>query len=617
MTCGLWVVHCTRCWSVDVRCCSAAPPTVFVNNPTPRALRSAEPFKTASAYLTFQRIQAMDLQLPSFLTEVQVDLLSRLLREEPSERLGMGGEAGDFEQLRNHPFFEDSGWPGRTPVKSLQELSLVAAARALCSLSSADDAVRAAGGAPEAAASVAARPGSAALDRTVARETITTKMSPAMREALRHAVALRKGLASPTVHSLFFEDDNGARFRRAGAGLGFGRDGRGYIGLESEDEGQWDAPFLFVIVSDPRVGAPESTSARALVETVERLNGLDPLPRFVVVVGDVTAAAANPGDSDAGTFAEQLSLFKRIMSRLDARVAIVVVPGRNTVGAGAGGLERHQAAFGDPYFSFWCGGVRGFVVCSELLVSEAEAPAGARRPQASWLKREMAATKYGAQHQCVFAQVPFVQPETVPTPQAGAAGGEAATIEGVKELGADERVRVRALLRMRHHNARAVFTGGSENSLRIVGKRGAPVWRKHYSTPVEDGESDSAGDASSSSDEENDGEEHAAAGSAQSADGAAESKGAESGRGGDAGADKLRDGSATAPAVQKRTRKKKEAREDAIASSTQVVQTRSLAVGEPSVRVVQAFLNHIEHESFVLSELPSSFDMTDEDAPKN
>jgi 3-phosphoinositide dependent protein kinase-1 len=69
-------------------------------------LAGKPPFRGASEYLTFQLITARELQFPANFPPAAADLVDRLLREAPAERIGASGLA----ELRAHPFFEGVDW---------------------------------------------------------------------------------------------------------------------------------------------------------------------------------------------------------------------------------------------------------------------------------------------------------------------------------------------------------------------------------------------------------------------------------------------------------------------------------------------------------------------------
>jgi len=69
------------------------------------------PFKSGSEYLTFQKIVAAEYTpLPEEACPDARDLVEKLLRLEPEERLGAG--AGGLEDLKAHPFFKGVDWDG-------------------------------------------------------------------------------------------------------------------------------------------------------------------------------------------------------------------------------------------------------------------------------------------------------------------------------------------------------------------------------------------------------------------------------------------------------------------------------------------------------------------------
>lgn len=78
-------------------------------------LTGKPPFKAASEYLTFQKVVAGEYApLPrgdgddAVLEAAAADLVDRLLRLEPAERIG----AVDLEDLKRHAFFEEVDWAG-------------------------------------------------------------------------------------------------------------------------------------------------------------------------------------------------------------------------------------------------------------------------------------------------------------------------------------------------------------------------------------------------------------------------------------------------------------------------------------------------------------------------
>ncbi|XP_008203217.1 3-phosphoinositide-dependent protein kinase 1 isoform X2 [Nasonia vitripennis] len=64
------------------------------------------PFRSRSEYLIFQKILALEYEIPDGFCELARDLVSKLLKLEPSERLGASDEHGaGYPSIRSHPFF--------------------------------------------------------------------------------------------------------------------------------------------------------------------------------------------------------------------------------------------------------------------------------------------------------------------------------------------------------------------------------------------------------------------------------------------------------------------------------------------------------------------------------
>ena len=70
------------------------------------------PFHGTVDYEVFQKITDRQIKIPNELEPEIVDIVDRLLRLLPEERLGAGppGSENDYEALKNHPFFKDINW---------------------------------------------------------------------------------------------------------------------------------------------------------------------------------------------------------------------------------------------------------------------------------------------------------------------------------------------------------------------------------------------------------------------------------------------------------------------------------------------------------------------------
>lgn len=69
------------------------------------------PFKGITPFYTFENITEGKYSVPDSVPSRARDLIDKLLRVEPSERLGAGSFYGEkdnnLEALRNHPYFEN------------------------------------------------------------------------------------------------------------------------------------------------------------------------------------------------------------------------------------------------------------------------------------------------------------------------------------------------------------------------------------------------------------------------------------------------------------------------------------------------------------------------------
>ncbi|XP_024366060.1 3-phosphoinositide-dependent protein kinase 1 isoform X2 [Physcomitrium patens] len=69
-------------------------------------LEGRPPFKAATEYLTFQKVMARELSIPSHFSPEAKDLVDSLLNLKPNERLGVQG----YDDIKNHPFFKGFDW---------------------------------------------------------------------------------------------------------------------------------------------------------------------------------------------------------------------------------------------------------------------------------------------------------------------------------------------------------------------------------------------------------------------------------------------------------------------------------------------------------------------------
>ena len=173
---------------------------------------------------------------------------------------------------------------------------------------------------------------------------------------------------------------------------------RAYPGLTPEKEGRWTGPFFFIQLADPQFGfmdaAQERKNAELAVQHINRLR-----PRFVVVCGDLVHP--EPGKPE---YEPKVSEFKSIFSKIDPAIPLICVPGNHDLGntPDAASLASYRSHFGDDYFGFWAGGVRGLVLNSTLYSDPSKSPQD-QEAQEAWFARQLAdATKNPPRHVLVF-----------------------------------------------------------------------------------------------------------------------------------------------------------------------------------------------------------------------
>lgn len=68
------------------------------------------PFRAATEYLIFQKVLKVDMTFPEGFDPIAADLVEKLIKLEPSQRLGAQDNGDVYDSIRNHPFFEDVDW---------------------------------------------------------------------------------------------------------------------------------------------------------------------------------------------------------------------------------------------------------------------------------------------------------------------------------------------------------------------------------------------------------------------------------------------------------------------------------------------------------------------------
>jgi hypothetical protein len=192
---------------------------------------------------------------------------------------------------------------------------------------------------------------------------------------------------------------------------------REFHGFSHAEQGHWGDGFAFSLVQDPLFGQAAGEAAAggiaggegggwAIEEARLRavITGLNKLrPRFVVVSGNLTAAAAGEGPFEA-----QLEAARRCLCRVSETTPLLFVPGPHSVGKHPSpqSLEFYNSKFGADYFGFFYGGFRCLVINSSLMIHSEHALEQAAK-QDLWFAEEIEQSKLHATHIAIFAHHPW------------------------------------------------------------------------------------------------------------------------------------------------------------------------------------------------------------------
>ncbi len=225
---------------------------------------------------------------------------------------------------------------------------------------------------------------------------------------MAHYLNRRGRLHSPGVFRLFCSSAVDSRALRADAST------REFTGFSRQIQGHWNKDFVFAHISSPAVasdpaedravdskGRATGSDRQRLGEAVSAINKLR--PKFVVVTGDMTAAAC--GEPLHGLQVEDL---RRVMTRLSDSIPVLYVPGPRDLGETptAESLSAYRAKFGADYYGAWYGGVRCLVLNSPLMINPQGAPAEAAE-QDLWFVEEVEQAKLCSAAIAVFAFHPW------------------------------------------------------------------------------------------------------------------------------------------------------------------------------------------------------------------
>ena len=215
------------------------------------------------------------------------------------------------------------------------------------------------------------------------------------------------------------------------------------------------AAQTFIQMSDPQFGMftknvsfeHETLNLEFAIANANRLK-----PAFVVITGDLINQASN---------AAQAAEYKRITSKLDAKIPLFSVAGNHDVEnePTKESLARYRERVGPDYYSFKIGDIAGIVLNSNLQKGTKNVPDEAAKMEA-WFKAELEKAK-GAKHILVFQHIPYFKKEA----------GEAEVYDNIPVD-----VRQRYLKLMRDAGVKWVFAGhlhysleASDGDFQIVG----------------------------------------------------------------------------------------------------------------------------------------------------
>lgn len=188
---------------------------------------------------------------------------------------------------------------------------------------------------------------------------------------------------------------------------------RRHLDLDQADQSQWLGAFHFVQAADSQFGMIDSYTHKRVEpgweeekELCERLvaacNAMQPKPKFLIICGDL--ADAWPGTE---LRQRQVSEFKRIFAKLDAKIPLVCVCGNHDVGdqPTMASVKEYRDNFGDDYFHFTFNQVLFIVINSQFYQHRANLEQYAKQ-QDDWLMELLGSCKQ-YKHSIIFEHIPW------------------------------------------------------------------------------------------------------------------------------------------------------------------------------------------------------------------
>lgn len=217
-------------------------------------LLGTTPFKAPSPYLGFLKIKRGNLYRHPALQEDEWDLINKLVKVKPDERIGAGRM---FDDIKKHPYFAEH-YPDLTTLHE-KPAETVPTLKDLCIRAVAEQAIVSSLD-PE-----AADPGAGGSDDML-------RMKENDRERVMHFLDRLKKLHEPRVLRRFYTSTTEAKMSRVRPQT------RDFLGLTSERESQYEKPIDFVQITPSN----DIDRMKSIIKAVNKKR-----PKFAVVTGKV------------------------------------------------------------------------------------------------------------------------------------------------------------------------------------------------------------------------------------------------------------------------------------------------------------------------------------------
>uniref|UniRef100_A0A1B6CXE1 Serine/threonine-protein phosphatase CPPED1 n=1 Tax=Clastoptera arizonana TaxID=38151 RepID=A0A1B6CXE1_9HEMI len=191
---------------------------------------------------------------------------------------------------------------------------------------------------------------------------------------------------------------------------------RTVVYFDTEDDTKWKGPFYFIQGADCQFGLiqreiegntkPGWEKEKKLSElAVEKINRLNPKPKFFVICGDLCDAFY---DKEPEVREAQDRDFKRIFGKLDPDIPLVCICGNHDVGDNPTekSVYRYTKTFGEDYFKFWAGGVY-FIALNSQYYMNAELVRRFALEQDKWLDEQLEVASILERPTIMFQHIPW------------------------------------------------------------------------------------------------------------------------------------------------------------------------------------------------------------------